>query len=305
MATRHTGIGEATSDITVSADGTITILSAMPDNGTGALTVVVQIVAEEFGVPVERVRLERGDTDALPVDVGSGASRVTNVAGHAAIAACDQLKQQLAPKAAAMLGAADVTWDRDGWVAANGQRLSLEDLATEMIKPGDPAAHAQVTLSQAFNPDHAYCTQAAEVEVDLESGQVTLRRLVTVQDVGAIINPLGHQGQIDGGIIQGFGLALTEQLYLEEGRVTNGHLSEYKLPSIQDVPPVETIHLLSSEGPGPFSARAIGELPYVPTAGAIVNAVADAIGAQLFEIPLTAERVLAAIEGNGARAAVD
>lgn len=296
MCTRHTGIGEATSDITVNPDGTITIVSAMPDNGTGALTVVVQIVAEEFGVPVERVRLVRGDTDALPVDVGSGASRVTNVAGHAAIAACDQVKEQLAPQAAAMLGAAEVTWDRDSWVAPNGQRLSLEDLATEMIKPGDPAAHAQVTLAQPFSPNHGYCTQAAEVEVDPESGQVRVRRLVSVQDVGGIINPLGHQGQIDGGVSQGFGLALTEQLLLEDGRVTNGHLAEYKLPSIQDMPPLETIHL-SSDGPGPFSSRAIGELPYVPTAGAIVNAVADATGAKLFEIPLTAERVLAAIEG--------
>ncbi|MBM2812346.1 MAG: hypothetical protein HW416_3105, partial [Chloroflexi bacterium] len=297
MATRHTGIGEGTSDVTLNPDGTVTVLSGLPDNGTGSLTVVVQVVAQEMGVPVERVRLVRADTDQLPTDSGSGASRVTNVAGHAAIAACSQLKEQLAPRAAAMLGVDSVKWDGIGWAAEGARRVALEDLAVEMVKPGDPDAHVQVILAQKASPDKGYCTQAVEVEVDVETGEVRVRKIVTVQDTGTIINPLGHQSQIDGGVSQGFGLALTEELLLEDGRVTNAHLSDYKIPSIADMPELETIHLYS-EGPGPYNARAIGEMPYVPIAGAITNAVADAIGTPIMEIPITAERVLQGLEGR-------
>src|SRR5581483_466434 len=150
-----------------------------------------------------------------------------------------------APRAAAMLGAEQVRWDLDGWVADNGRRVSLADLAAEMVTPGDPSAHVQVTLGQERSPDRGYCAQAAEVEVDVETGAVEVRRLITVQDVGAIINPLGHQGQIDGGAMQGFGFAMIEEMLLEDGRVTTNHLGAYKLPTSADIPPLETVHLSS------------------------------------------------------------
>jgi CO/xanthine dehydrogenase Mo-binding subunit len=295
MIDRGTGPGEGSSDITVNPDGTVTVLTAAPDNGSGALTTVVQVVAESFGLPLEQVRLVRVSTDDLPVDVGSGASRMTNVAGHAAIQACDNVKEQLAPLAQEVLGAEAVAWERNGWTSADGRAISLEELATRVIKPGEPAAHAQVTVNVPVSEDTAYCVQAAEVEVDAETGQVEITRMVAAQDVGTIINEIGHQAQIDGAIVQGIGYTAMEDLALDSGRVTAGHLGDYKVPTMRDVPPLTTINLETS-GPGPFGAKAIGEIPIMPTPAAIANAVADAIGAPLLELPLTAERVLAALD---------
>ncbi|MCH8847699.1 MAG: xanthine dehydrogenase family protein molybdopterin-binding subunit [Chloroflexi bacterium] len=306
---RNQGSGEASSALTVNPDGTITALTAMPDNGTGGLTVVATIAAETFGVPFERVRLVRGDTDTFEIDVESGGSRMTNAAGHAVLAAAEQIKQQLTPLAARALGTETAAWTAaqpqpdgttqpGGWSSSDGRFISLEDLASELIAEGDPAAHAQVTQRAPRSPDPGICAQMAEVEVDAETGQVTLKRLVTAQDVGAIINTLGHQGQIDGSVVQGAGFALMEELIVEEGRITTPNFNDYKMPTIQDIPELITVNV-PDPGMGPFNAKSIGEIPHIPTAGAIANAVADAIGAPMFELPLTAERVLAAIRSRG------
>lgn len=219
---------------------------------------------------------------------------MTNVAGHAALAACEQLQEQLAPLAATMLGAETASWNGSGWTADGRGAVSLPELAVEMIKPGDSRTHVRVTLAQTRSPDRGYGAQAAEVRVDPETGEVRLTKMVTAHDVGTIINPLGHQGQIDGGVVQGVGLALSEQLVLDEGRVTNPNLAEYKLPTARDIPELITVNIPTT-GPGPFNAKAIGELPSVPGAGAIANAVADAVSAPIMELPITAERVLTAI----------
>jgi CO/xanthine dehydrogenase Mo-binding subunit len=295
LVMRNTGTGEGSSDLTVNPDGTITAISSMPDNGTGGLTVVAQVAAETFGVPFEKVRLVRGDTDALPVDVGSGASRMTNVAGHAVLTAAAQIKEQLAPLAAAMLGAERASWVDSGWQAPDGRRVGLEELALEMVKAGDPRAHAQATIETPRSEIVGYCAQAAEVEVDEETGQVRLRAVASAQDVGQIINAIGHQGQIEGALSQGLGYALSEEMSVEQGRITNGNLGDYKLPSMGDLAPLETRNI-DSRGPGPFAAKAIGEIPLMGTGATIANAVADAIGVPFFELPITAERVLAALE---------
>jgi CO/xanthine dehydrogenase Mo-binding subunit len=297
LVMRNTGTGEGSSDLTVNPDGTITAISSMPDNGTGGLTVVAQVVAETFGVPFEKVRLVRGDTDALPVDVGSGASRMTNVAGHAVLTAAGKIKEQLAPLAAAMLGADSATWDDGGWQAPDGRRVGLEELALEMVEAGDPRAHAQATIETPRSEIVGYCAQAAEVEVDEETGQVRLHAVASAQDVGQIINAIGHQGQIEGALSQGLGYALSEEMVLEQGRISNGNLGDYKMPSMGDLAPLETRNV-SSHGPGPFEAKAIGEIPLMGTGATIANAVADAIGIPFFELPITAERVLAALEAS-------
>ena len=140
-----------------------------------------------------------------------------------------------------------------------------------------------------------FSAQVAEVEVDRETGQVKVIKVVTAHDVGTVINPLAHQGQIDGGFVTGLGLAVTEELVSESGQILNGHLGEYKLPTIADIPPLETVLVQTSGGEGPYQAKAIGELANNATAAAIANAVADAVGCQLFALPLTAERVYAAL----------
>jgi CO/xanthine dehydrogenase Mo-binding subunit len=303
---RHQGAGDASSDLTLNPDGTITARTALPDNGTGGLTIVAQVVAESFGVPIDRVRVVRSDTDEFAIDVEAGGSKTTNSAGTAALAAAEQIQTQLAPLAARALGVAETTWvsaqpggreaTPGGWRSPDGKFISLDDLATELVQAGDPAAHAQVTLRAPRTPDPGYCVQMAEVEVDTETGKVRLVRLVTAQQAGTIINALGHQGQIEGGVVQGIGFALTEELVVEEGRVTTGNFGDYKLPSTMEVPPLTTVNV-RSPGLGPFESKSIGEIPTIPTAGAIASAVADAIGAPIMQLPITAERVLAALEG--------
>jgi nicotinate dehydrogenase medium molybdopterin subunit len=290
---RGIGFGEGSSDITVNPDGTITVVTGLPDNGTGALTVVVQVVAETLGVPYERINLVRATTDALITDVGSAADRMTNVAGNATIAGCRQLKAQLTPLAASMLGADDVRWEAGGWRSADGRFVSLEELAVEALSAATPEAHAQVTINQPRTPHRSYCAQAAEVEVDPETGEVRLRKVASAQDTGTIINPLGHQGQIEGGLIQGLGYALMEEMPLTDGRIATPHFGDYKIPTANDIPELVTMNV-ASVGPGPFQAKAIGEVACVPTAGAIANAVADAIGAPVLSLPITSERVLTA-----------
>jgi CO/xanthine dehydrogenase Mo-binding subunit len=136
-----------------------------------------------------------------------------------------------------------------------------------------------------------FCAQVAEVNVDHETGEVEVLRVVTAHDVGTVINPLGHQGQINGGFITGLGLACIEEFVSEDGRVLNGSLADYKLPNVMDVPVLETVLVPTEGGLGPYEAKAIGELANNATAAAIANAVADASGARLFELPVTSERV--------------
>jgi CO/xanthine dehydrogenase Mo-binding subunit len=140
-----------------------------------------------------------------------------------------------------------------------------------------------------------FCAQIAEVEVDRETGQVRVERVVSAHDVGTIINPVAHQGQINGGFVTGLGLALTEELVSEDGRIISSHLGDYKLPTVRDVPPLETVLVHSSGGAGPYEAKAIGELANNAVAAAIANAVAAASGARLYELPITAERVYRAL----------
>ncbi|MPZ13576.1 MAG: molybdopterin-dependent oxidoreductase, partial [Chloroflexi bacterium] len=295
IAGRNMGGGPGSSSVTVNPDGTITAVTAAPDVGTGTHTVVAAVVAESLGVPVERVRVVHGDTDTFPNDTEAGASRMTNAAGHAAIAACDQVKEQLAPLAQEALGVETVAWERGGWRGNDGRYLSLEELATELIRPGEAAASARVTINVSPGKEPERSIQAAEVEVDPETGQVLVRKLVAAQAVGTIINETAHQGQIEGSVVQGYGFALTEELMVEDGRVATSHLGEYKLPTITDVPPLTTVNVPWA-GDGPFNAQAVGETPVVPTPAAIANAVADAIGVPVMELPLSAERVLGLIE---------
>ena len=291
MANRNMGGGPGSSELTLHPDGTVTAVSSAPDVGTGTLTVVAAVTAESLGIPIDSVRVVHGDTDTFSNDTEAGASRMTNAAGHATIAACTQLIEQLTPLAAAMLGTDSATWSRGGWEAADGSTVSLQDLAGEMIKPGEPRAHVHLTINVPAGKEPERSAQAAEVEVDPETGQVRVRRLASAQAVGTIINETGHQGQIDGCVVQGFGYALTEELTIEDGRVVTNHLGDYKMPTIADVPPLTTINL-PFHGEGPFNAQAVGETPVVPTPAAIANAVVDAIGVPVMRLPLTAERVL-------------
>jgi CO/xanthine dehydrogenase Mo-binding subunit len=301
-AERDVGAGQGTGDVTLNPDGTITVVTATPDNGTGAVTVAGAMAAECWGIPLEQVHIRRGDTDDLPYDAEGGGSRLTNVIGANVIAACNQLKEQLMPLAAKMLGSSAVVWVSGGVRSAEGRFASLAEFASEMLQPGDPVAHVQVSLKVDRPAEMCFGVEAAEVEVDPETGHVRLRRLAAAHTVGTIVNAIAHQGQIEGAIVQGVGYSLMEELPRDDGRITATHLGEYKMPTVRDLPELTTVNV-RVRGGGPFDASAIGETPIVPTAGAIANAVADAIGAPVMSLPITAETVLRLIDSGRKEAA--
>ena len=256
---RQIGGGVAGAVLTAEADGSFSVISPTVDIGTGTHTIEQQMVASEMGVSLDQVRVRAGDTDSVPYDEGPRASRVTYTEGQAIMKACDQVKRAIADGAALPL------------------TVTVEHTAEE---------REDITYFSA---------QVAEVQVDTETGQVKVLRLVTAHDVGTIINPLAHQGQIDGGVITGFGLGVTEEFVTDGGQVVNGNMGDYKLPTMADIPPLETVLIQSAGGTGPYEAKAIGELANNATAAAIANAVADAVGCRLFELPVTADRVYKAL----------
>lgn len=291
---RQIGGGLAAAVLIAERDGRLTVLSPTIDQGVGTHTIVQQLVAEELQVPLEAVRVVVGNTDEVPFDEGPRASRVTYTEGRAVIQACRELRERLL---AAVAQLADCRSDevelRDGAFWNGARRFGLAE-AVGRAGQGEPV---RITVQiEAPQPEDVtyFSAQVAEVKVDPTTGQVRLERLITAHDVGTIINPVTHQGQIDGGAVTGIGLALTEELSMEEGRITTQHLGDYKLPTMADLPVLETV-LVPSPGIGPHAAGAIGELANNATPAAIANAVADAVGARLYELPITAERVYDAL----------
>jgi xanthine dehydrogenase molybdenum-binding subunit len=142
----------------------------------------------------------------------------------------------------------------------------------------------------------AFVVQIAEVHVDVETGQLQVKRIVTAHDVGTVINPVAHQGQIEGGLVQGLGYATLEELLTENGKVLTANLGDYRIPCTRDLPALQTVLIEDPSGPGPFAAKQIGENGIIATAPAIANALDAAVGVRLFDIPLTAERIYLALK---------
>jgi len=144
----------------------------------------------------------------------------------------------------------------------------------------------------------AFAAQVAEVSVDVETGEVKLLKLTTAHDTGTIMNPIGHQGQIDGGVVQGVGYGLIEHLAVRDGHVEVAHFGEYKIPTVKDIPPLETVIIASDHGVGPYNVKGIGENPITPVAAAIANAIEDAVGVRIRDLPITAEKIYTALRAS-------
>jgi CO/xanthine dehydrogenase Mo-binding subunit len=297
---RHIGGDETGLTLTAEAHGIFTLVSPIPDQGTGTHTILRQLVAEELRVPVERVRVVVGDTDTAPADSGGArASRVTYVSSRAALRSCGELVARLTSHAAHMLECAPEEVEfRDGQFGLRRdphQHLSLE----KVIARAGPPLTVSVVADAPYPEDVTYISaQIAEVEVDVETGNLNVRRFVTAHDVGTVINPLTHQGQIDGGVTMGLGQALTEELVIEDGKIVNGSLGDYKLPTIADIPRLETVLVRSGGSIAPYEAKAIGEFANNTAPAAIANAVADAVGVRLFELPISAEKIYRALRAK-------
>jgi CO/xanthine dehydrogenase Mo-binding subunit len=248
-------------------------------------------------IAIDQVRVVIGDTDTAPRDGGMRASRMTYVAGNAMVKACDQLREKLLGQAARMLECRADEIDFDGGRFSlrqdRGQQVALRRVVAQSTEP------LKVTVYEDYRaPDEVsyICAQVAEVEVDPETGAVKLHRMVTAHDVGTIINPTAHQGQIDGAAVMGVGQGLMEEIVMDQGRVTNNNLGDYKLPSVADLFELKTVLVASVGGVGPHNAKPIGEFANNAPPAAIANAIADAVGVRLFDLPVKPERIYQALK---------
>ena len=302
------GVGRFAAKVSLDSSGHPTLHMAFWDTGTGSHTVLRQMVAQELSVPVEEVSIDLLDTSEMPFSSGSGGTRVTYTAGQAVVGAARELRRKLISEAAPLMDSPeeDVTL-QSGRVVVGPSPLRPAYYRTLNI--GEVVAHVgDGTLVAEYEfasepPDiTSFCAQAAEVDVDPETGQITVNRFVTAHDVGAILNPLMHQGQVEGGVIQGLGYALMEELHTEEGHISTLSFGEYKIPTSADIPELVTVLVEGNNGPAPYRSKGIGESANIPVAAAIANAVADAIGAPVPSLPLTAEKVLSAIRSRESEA---
>jgi CO/xanthine dehydrogenase Mo-binding subunit len=300
LSYRHVGLGEANARMRLKPDGKISILTTFADTGTGAHTILCQMVAEVLDVPMNQIGLEVGTTDAFRSESGTGASRVTFVLGQAVLKAAAQFKALLCEAAAEMLGVSTdkiiLKKGRLSTAQSGGRTLSLAELAGATAVKNIALETESYHAEHETPPEGVFAACIAEVAVDVSTGQLRVRKLDTIHDVATILNPTGHQGQIDGGIMQGVGYVLMEELAMEEGRVITANLGEYKVPNIQDIPPLKTTLVHSHEGASPFQSKEIGESAISQVAPAIANAIYDAVGVRIKDLPITAEKVFRALQ---------
>ncbi|HEX3686237.1 MAG TPA: xanthine dehydrogenase family protein molybdopterin-binding subunit [Gaiellaceae bacterium] len=285
--------------VRVGSDGRAAVLTAMQDIGTGTRTAMAQIAAEELGLPLERVRCELGDSARGPYASISAGSSTTPSMGPAVRAAAADAARQLIEIAAQRYHLEErVLSLKDGKVvSADGGSWPLEEV-TGLLED------AQILGKGARGPNPAgmrvltFGVQVADVAVDIETGEVRVERIAAIHDVGRVINPLGAQSQVEGGIIQGVGHTLSEERLVDpaSGRVLTQTLDTYKLPTIADVPEL-VVELLDipDEHLTNLGSKGLGEPPIVPTAAAIVNAIRDATGADVRSLPVTREEMLRAL----------
>lgn len=302
--------------VQINEDGTVCLNTGAVDHGTGStFAALAMIVSEELGIPMEKISIVNADTDTTPWDFGGVGSRTTLNAGHAVRMAARDAKRKLMQMAANMLEANIDDLDmKEGSVFVKGSPEKAVPVAMLCaIAPyalfGGPGAiigcGAFNTVNPPFDPSTvqrsvqpsfgapSFATQAAEIEVDEETGDIKVHRIVAAADIGFAVNPLGLEGQLEGGITMGLGLALTEQtLFDKEGRMLNPTFLDFKVPLAIDTPQIESIVVESTAQEGLEGIRGAGELPIIATPAAIANALANVTGKRAYQLPLTPERVL-------------
>lgn len=300
MCQWRSGSGPSTASISIHEDGTVSVLTGSVDI-SGTDTVFAQITAETLGIPVEDVVIAKRDTDLAPFTGPSGGSRITYSQGTAVQRAAGDAKAKLLALAAEQL---DV---QPGMLTCAGGRVFVTEQPTRGLTVSQLA---RLSLSAASGPIMGtaslstmpyapiFSTQAAEVQVDRHTGKVRVLRFIQAQDVGVAINPMAIEGQIDGGAVQGIGRALTEEVVLRDGKIVNPSLTTYLMPMAADVPSIENILVQVPTEDGPFGARAVAEPPGFGPPAALANAIEDAVGVRLKDLPLSAEKILRALHGE-------
>lgn len=302
----------ATAVVEVHDDGSATVLTGAADCGQGSNTTLAQIAAAELGIELHKVTLISADTDCTPDTGTTAATRQTYSSGNAVRLAVAKAKQKILQHAAKILKVNTI----DGLILQDNHvyvktypkvNLPLEQVVSAARFAGERmVAEASFTAhSTTLDPEtgqgapytpYAFGTQIAEVEVDTETGKVDVLNIIASHDIGRAINKVGVEGQIQGGVAQGLGWALTEEIVLEQGRIKNGNFTEYLIPTALDTPEVTPLFIESFEQTGPFGAKGLGEPALLPTMPAILNAIYDAVGVRITELPASPEKILQAIK---------
>jgi CO/xanthine dehydrogenase Mo-binding subunit len=301
----------------IEMDGTVTVRSGVTDIGAGQASSLAQIAAEVLGVTLPNVNVYNSDSQVTPLAGTTTASRALYMTGNAARLAAQAVRDRLAEVAAELFKAEpaqiDMEFNRVFVIDDPERSMPIAELVRVCASRGVHRSELAIfrapftdvldpeTGQGQAHPDYAYGAHAIEVAVDTETGEVTVLKSVAAHDVGQCINRAAVEGQIHGGVQNGLGYALSEEMLYKEGRLITPSFSEYLMPTAMDMPPVESIILESRSGLGPFGSKGIGEPSMTPVAPAVANAIADAIGVRVFEMPITPERIWRALQEARAR----
>jgi CO/xanthine dehydrogenase Mo-binding subunit len=299
--------------VKINPEGTVTLVSGAVEIGTGAITGAAQILAEELGIDLADVNVAEVDTEGVPFDYGAQGSRTAFSVGNACRVAATDLRRQIFEIAAREWNApSDGMVLRDKAVVLGNRRMSLAEIAALSQRSGGGLISHGTAIQPmpAFDPSRvknhplpawtspSFHAHAVELSVDPGTGEVTVERYVVAQDVGFAINPTYIEGQIEGGVAQGIGQALSEEIVYAEGRVLNANLTDYKMPTAMDMPRVDCILIEHPSVNGPYGAKGVGEPPCIQPPAAIANAVAAATGVRVHALPITAEKIALAARGE-------
>ena len=303
----------AGSIVKVEEDGSVYLFTGAADTGQGSNTALSQIAAQELGVSYSRIRCKSGDTEITPFDTGSFASRVTFISGNATKRAANDAKKQILAIVAQehKINCDDLDIVAENVINKTGNKILMNfDKALELCYSFNYGK--QIIGRGSYNPkttpvdfrtgegnvsgSYGFEAQIAEVEVNRETGEVKIVKMWDAHDIGKAINPQGVIGQIEGSIAMGIGYTLYEDLKFKNGRVVNANFANYRLPKSLGTPPMETILIETNDPEGPFGAKGMGEASLLPTSAAIANAIEDAIGVRIKDLPITPDKILRALK---------
>ncbi len=290
--------------------GYLTIITGSSELGQGSETVLAMIASEELGINLKKIKVINTDTNVKPWDVGAHASRTSFVAGNSVLGALKKLKKKLSDKAVLLLNTTpdDLVFEHDEIRSEKTENaFKIDKIVRELhFKP----PHELCEVSYFYEPSgefqdknfkgnvsgcYAFAAQAVEVEVDTLTGKVDVLHVHVGQDVGKVLNPLGLEGQIEGGVVMGLGYALSEEMIFKNGYLLNPTFHDYKVPTARDIPEIHFYPIETNEKTGPYGAKGMAEAPLVPTPAAIANAVSNTLGVEINSLPITPEKVLKAI----------
>ena len=292
--------------VKLTPEGRVVLTSGAVELGTAALTGAAQILAEELTLDLDDVTISGVDTQTSPFDYGAQGSRTMFSVGNACRKAAEDLRAQIFALAAKHFGVAPETLSlADKHVVSGNHRLSLAEvgqiaqasgggLIARGVTNSPPAPHDPARVKNHPLPvwnTPTFHAHAVDLSVDEGTGEITINRYVVAQDVGFAVNPTYIEGQIEGGVAQGLGQAMSEEIVYRDGHVLNANLTDYKMPTAVDVPRIESILVECPSRDGPYGAKGVGEPPCIEPPAAIANAVAAATGIWIDSLPITAEKI--------------